>query len=266
MTGSTHIAVDSVPAHHNEAAAAWFEHSSAPRVYTEAVIAEALRREYPKLNLTITPKAQCDLLSYARAGHAAVAPIDKEKDRLSLLVYKPPVRRLNGEEGGLAEMVQFGKFLLDWNNKEYVLYVADGRDGSASYPAVVNQYILSSSVQATERLLLEAGRWTNSLHEEIWVFDAGRWQKSHELWESIQSAEWENVILDENMKKSLIRDVDNFFNGRQTYQKLKVPWKRGVIYYGPPGNGKTISIKAMMHALYKRNDPVPTLYVRSLSR
>jgi len=125
---------------------------------------------------------------------------------------------------------------------------------------------LSSSVQATERLLLEAGRWTNSLHEEIWVFDSGRWQKSHELWESIQSAEWENVILDEDMKKSLIRDVDNFFNGRQTYQKLKVPWKRGVIYYGPPGNGKTISIKAMMHALYRRNDPIPTLYVRSLSR
>nr|GFD61087.1 hypothetical protein [Tanacetum cinerariifolium] len=54
-------------------------------------------------------------------------------------------------------------------------------------------------------------------------------------------------------------------------QKLKVPWKRGIIYYGPPGNGKTISIKAMMNSLYKRGAngdtrmAVPTLYVRTLS-
>lgn len=46
--------------------------------------------------------------------------------------------------------------------------------------------------------------------------------------------------------------VENFFDGRDTYENLKVPWKRGIIYYGPPGNGKTISIKAMMHSLYQR--------------
>ncbi|KAF7845796.1 hypothetical protein BT93_L0630 [Corymbia citriodora subsp. variegata] len=66
------------------------------------------------------------------------------------------------------------------------------------------------------------------------------------------------------MKKALIKDVDNFFDGRETYARLKVPWKRGAIYYGPPGNGKTISIKAMMHTLYNRKPQVPTLYVKSL--
>jgi transitional endoplasmic reticulum ATPase len=85
-------------------------------------------------------------------------------------------------------------------------------------------------------------------------------------------AEWDNVILDEDMKEALISDVQNFFDGQKTYQDLKVPWKRGVIYYGPPGNGKTISIKAMMHMLYKRGQEkddkrltVPTLYVRTLA-
>lgn len=37
------------------------------------------------------------------------------------------------------------------------------------------------------------------------------------------------------MKKSIMGEVDKFFDSRERYQRLKVPWKRGVIYYGPPG-------------------------------
>lgn len=125
--------------------------------------------------------------------------------------------------------------------------------------------MLSSSPTATNSLLLEVGKWNNELHNEIWVFDGGFWEKSTELWDSIRKASWEDVILDKSMKDQIIADVDDFFNSRDTYEDLKVPWKRGVIYYGPPGNGKTISIKAMMHALYQRKDAVPTLYVKSLS-
>ncbi len=51
---------------------------------------------------------------------------------------------------------------------------------------------------------------------------------------------------------------------RDTYEDLSVPWKRGNIYHGAaPGNGKTDSVKVMMHTLYSRQDPVPSLYVRS---
>ncbi|KAJ2971269.1 hypothetical protein NUW58_g9464 [Xylaria curta] len=77
-------------------------------------------------------------------------------------------------------------------------------------------------------------------------------------------ASWDNVILDDGMKKAIIDDHVSFFDSRDTYARLKVPWKRGIIYYGPPGNGKTISIKATMNMLYARKNPVPTLYVRSL--
>ena len=42
-------------------------------------------------------------------------------------------------------------------------------------------------------------------------------------------------------------------------------WKRGIIFHGLPGNGKTVSIKALMSSLYTREDlMVPSLYVKTL--
>ncbi|GAB7338409.1 hypothetical protein MBLNU457_4702t1 [Dothideomycetes sp. NU457] len=265
MTGGTNR-FDPIPSFANEASRTFFENASAQRVNTDIVIVEALRRQYPQLHLTVVPERTCQLLNFAADGNAAISPIDDEKDRLTWKYYRPTARRIDGYQDGFSDDVKFGKFLCDYKKREFIIFVVNGRDGGDYFPQIVNQYVLSSSVDATNQLLIDAGRWTSSLHKEVFVFDAGYWQKSAELYESVMSADWSNVILPQNQKDAIIADVDNFFSGRDTYKSLKVPWKRGVIYYGPPGNGKTISIKAMMHALYERKDPVPTLYVRSLAR
>lgn len=249
---------------HNEAARAFFEHSSGTRVNTDAVIVEALRAEYPQLHLTVAPTRSCDFFAFAAAGHASIAPIDKEKDRLSWRTFIPSASRLSGPRGVLAEVVNFGKYMLDWQGKEYVVCYVQGRDGVEAYPVVHNWYILSASVEATNKLLFETGVWTAELHDEVWVYD-GYWQKDASLYDSVQESRWEDVILDEDMKRAIRNDVENFFDSRDTFERLRVPWKRGIIYYGPPGNGKTISIKAMMHELYKRDPMIPTLYVKTLT-
>ncbi|KAI9736335.1 MAG: hypothetical protein M1834_001221 [Cirrosporium novae-zelandiae] len=257
------------PSKHDLPTTEYFHHSSAPRVSTDAVIVGAIKAQYPNLHLTITPEASCNLLRYASAGHALVTPVDdaggSELTSLKWRQYIPPAKRLDKEAGVLADHILFGKYIYVWNDYEYILYVVDGRDGSSYYPRVRNCFILSKSEDATNGLIIAASRFHAELHNEVWVFDGGMWQKSSELWKSVQKASWDDVILDADMKKTIITDVQKFFDSRETYTKLKVPWKRGVIYHGPPGNGKTISIKAMMHALYERQDPVPTLYVRSLT-
>ena len=84
------------------------------------------------------------------------------------------------------------------------------------------------------------------------------------MWLAVQKANWDKVILDEKMKSALTGVVDKFFDSKDVYEDLGVPWKRGLIFGGEPGNGKTISIKALMHTLlFERETPVPTLYVRN---
>lgn len=272
MTGS-HI-------HHgDETTRTYFHHSSAQRVNTDIVLIEALRSQYTNLDLVIVPSRGTNLLAYASAGHATITPLNdaiKDKDPvygsgITWRQYIPPSRRLDNTSGVFADHVVFGKYLYSWKDQELIVYVANGRDGSGSYPDVVNQYVLTRDTHKLDDLIKQATLWGQELYNEVWVFDQGFWQKSRELWESVQKSRWEDVILEEAMKKQIIGDVENFFDGQKTYQDLKVPWKRGIIYYGPPGNGKTISIKAMMHSLYQRGIngntklSVPTLYVRSLS-
>ncbi|KAK4158980.1 putative ATPase YjoB [Cladorrhinum sp. PSN259] len=250
----------------------YFKHSSAPRVSTDTVIAASLKKQYPNLHLTTIAPYGVNLFAYAKStGNASFTQIsqdDNSKDLpsdLSWMFYVPPSRRIDGAKGGITKDLIFGKFLYKYKSAEFILYVADGRDGTSSYPTVKNYYLLSTDKEThlADQLVLEAGQWGNELHEEVWVWDGGNWAKSRDLFDSIRKASWDNVILDEEMKKMIIQDHLQFFEGRDQYQKLKVPWKRGVIYWGPPGNGKTISIKAMMHTLYDLKEPVPTLYVRS---
>jgi hypothetical protein len=43
------------------------------------------------------------------------------------------------------------------------------------------------------------------------------------------------VILSPDFKQEIQSDVSNFFSSEAVYHELAVPWKRGVIFLGPPG-------------------------------
>ena len=260
--------------HGDAARTAFFEHSAAPRVNTNSVIARALTAQHPNLALVVVSAASCDLLAFATStGEATFHPVEAYQGAAStgsetvplslrLTQYVAPSNR--GEQGSLREEVLLGKYLYAWKGHDCLVYAVDGRDGSGAYPVAKCFYLLGPSKERALELVHAASKWTSEPHDEVWVFDGGYWQKSAALYESVRNASWDSVILDASMKKAIIEDHMSFFASKDTYAKLKVPWKRGVIYHGPPGNGKTISIKAMMHTLYSRKDPIPTLSVRSL--
>ncbi|MCJ1408162.1 hypothetical protein MMC19_002235 [Ptychographa xylographoides] len=260
------------PPQYNESVFGDYEaHSSGPRKASAVVLANSLRTRHPDHTLAITSPFQCNLLGFAGAG-LAEAMLDP-REGLILRTYIPPASQLNGSKGGLAGQIVFAKYVYCWKEHNYLVYIAEGfKDGSfgtTQYVAVLcepeGMETATSQSAAADALILAASRWTEELHGEIWIFDQMFWQKNAGLWQEVQKASWEDVILNGEMKQRLQDDVEGFFDERETYERFAIPWKRGIIFYGPPGNGKTISIKAMMKTLGDRPHPVATLYVKSFS-
>ncbi len=51
-----------------------------------------------------------------------------------------------------------------------------------------------------------------------------------------------SIVLDAGMKEEIVEDARQFLSRQQFYTSLGVPWRRGYLFYGPPGNGKTSMI------------------------
>ncbi len=133
--------------------------------------------------------------------------------------------------GAVEDRVSFARYRYKWrmgqysSPAEFLLYVVEGTQPQ-SYRPMTMLYILSDRTNAyyVDPLIRAASAWVLEAHNEILVYD-GYWQKSKELYESVQNASWDDVILDDNMKKSLIADVEGFFNERSAYLSFKIPWK-----------------------------------------
>ena len=168
-----------------------------------------------------------------------------------------------GGSGSLAELVYYGKYNYTWNNEHFILYKII--IGMSSF-----QYILkepqgsettNSHSSVVDRLLATIGAWLTKEEPAIYIYDGG-WSRSTKLWDEVKKAKWEDVILDPKMKKALTEVANKFFDNEDIYREYGVPWKRGLIFHGPVGNGKTVSLKALMHTVQERKQPVVTLYVK----
>ena len=251
---------------------AFRSHADGKRVETKSTALNIIRTAYPDHHVTEVDAPKCSLFDYAGAGKA-VLTLDGEDEHFDTTRTWKTVG--DGIEkkmspGTLGDDFRYARFHYEWEGKEYLVYHVVFRDPFSSesrlfyilhprgFDNVVNGYCTD-----TDELILACGKWTSQLHEEIWVFDNGFWEKSKELWKAVSGSSWEDVILHPEMKKGLIEDVQGFFDNRELYGQYAVPWKRGIILHGVPGNGKTVSIKALINSLYARPDQISSLYVKS---
>lgn len=101
-------------------------------------------------------------------------------------------------------------------------------------------------------------RYHSTVKGEVLVFQEGHWHSDEDLYGSIQSSDYEEVVLHGDLKQQIVGDIELFFSQQHMYERFRIPWKRGMLFLGPPGNGKT----HMLRVLMKHFDR-PCLYVKS---
>ncbi|KAK0741979.1 P-loop containing nucleoside triphosphate hydrolase protein [Apiosordaria backusii] len=264
----------------------WTKAASSTRkdifLHTQQIIKEI----HPDHHVTRAKPSDIDLLGYAAAGHANAVQDNYNPPGTThnvpgfyldaCRVYKASPKPFDQPGGTLNDKIYFGRWLYTWQNLTFILYKCVVQDPECGEDPML--YILAPNDTAkvdelghhfdTDKLLLAAGDWSCALHDEIYVYDNGNWIKDPLLWQSVQGASWDDVILEPTMKEALMRDVIGFFDTRDVYQDLGLMWKRGIILHGLPGNGKTASIKALINSLEARGQEdgskkIPSLYVKA---
>lgn len=208
----------------------------------------ALVRAFPSSEVIAT--GHLDLHEFENLGLCTLADFDTPRP---VKVY----RWRGGKSDRLAEGYEQVFWKVGWRQHEIVVAQVMWATNCGSESRC---WVIAQDADLAKKFIIEVEKTTNDPGESILVFSRGYWSRDRKLYKATQKAAFDDLVLHENLKQSIINDARRFLDSRQQYKKLGIAWRRGALFIGPPGNGKTHCVRALINEL-----KVPSLYVRSLS-
>lgn len=227
---------------------------NAPTPKPELNLIKFLKAQYPQSHhLTVS---DCFEGQFPLSGYLAtigIHPSVVEQDTHSVVNY-------NSESKDVYSQVIAGVTDFTYDSTRFRAFKASWV--LMNQPHVVYHLVFDGDNDAVGQKLIKAVyTWVHELKGEIWVFEGGQWSKNKQLYKAVQSSSWDDIVLDDKFKDGLRRDTQTFFASQDVYESLGITWKRGILLLGPPGNGKTESIKALL----QETKGIAPLYVKSFT-
>ncbi|MGF1989883.1 MAG: AAA family ATPase [Nostoc sp. ZfuVER08] len=161
----------------------------------------------------------------------------------------------DGMEEEIYNHTENASFEVTWQGHKLDILLMSWQEG---YCKTRYYWILADNKEIAENFFVDVCDWNSEIRDEVLVFEDGYWEKNQDLFQSIKGATFDNLILQGNLKQDIQDDLNTFFASRETYAAYGVPWKRGILFIGSPGNGKTHTVKALINQMQQ-----PCLYVKS---
>lgn len=218
-----------------------------PNDYVSYHVSRELAELYPDKAIIEGETYLFDLEAYARGNKCEVVRESSVFNQLKADWLGPGKKLRHEAENAWFNVFWQGHFLE-------VVFVTWTDDGCKSR----YHWIVADTAEIAESFFRAVCDWCAEVRGEILVYADGEWSKSEELFKAIKTSSFDNLILPGALKREIQSDFERFFSSREAYERYGIPWKRGVLFIGPPGNGKTHTVKALINQLKQ-----PCLYVKS---
>ena len=160
---------------------------------------------------------------------------------LSSLDYAKKCRRLRIEEnsGDVVLTIGTGVHFIKIDGVFVFIQKTLDKERSKGY-IITESYKIRTFGRSQEiiRKVMESCKNRVYLQEKIPIHS---WS-NHGFWRlanKCNAKSLNSVILDNEMKDDLTKDIDWFLNSEKWYKERGIPWHRGYLLYGTPGTGKT---------------------------
>ena len=218
-----------------------------PNDYTAYHVGRKLAELHPEKTVVAGQTWYFEFEEFVRDGHCSV--IEQKS------VFHQVKTEWTGTGRKLKNVIENSWLNVLWKGQLMDVVLITWADGFCRRR---HHWIIADEKQTAEEFFSAVCEWSCEVRGEILVYHDGYFRKDKRLFNSIKSATFDNLILTDSLKQQIQNDFQQFFSSREVYERYQIPWKRGAIFIGPPGNGKTHSLKALINQLSK-----PCLYIRS---